>query len=130
MGRYNPRKGAVNGENDSSKRVPGSPLVGRKTWRNLFHLRYNTPMNDTLTATVRANLGKIIQPGYPEKRISLRKVASISGVSAPTISRFLRGATVDSDSLDRLVEFMGGVSIGQTENQKNSGMDIQQDGLN
>ena len=66
----------------------------------------------TVTQTVREGL-RIIMHGVPcptcgrsDAGPTLRSVGALTGVSAATLSRFLRGAAIDSRTLDRLYEWV------------------------
>ena len=66
----------------------------------------------TVTETVRSGLG-IVMHGVPcptcgntGKGMTLREVAGQVKVSPSTLSRFLNGRSIDSDTLDRLYEWV------------------------
>jgi len=66
----------------------------------------------TVTQSIREGL-RIIMYGVPcptcgrtGKALTLREVGAPTGTSASTLSRFLHGASIDSDTLDRLYEWV------------------------
>ena len=63
--------------------------------------------NSTLTGKIRVSIAHMVFPPWPEKGLTLGDVAEASGVSKPTLSRFLRGKSVDSDTLDKLATYVG-----------------------
>jgi Bacterial regulatory proteins, lacI family len=44
--------------------------------------------------------------GHTGQAMTLRDVGTLTGVSAATLSRFLNGRGIDSDTLDRLYEWV------------------------
>lgn len=66
----------------------------------------------TVTQSIREGVRLIMQIGprcplcgRAGEQMSLREVAALTGVSHNTIARFLRGMSIDSDTLDRLYEW-------------------------
>lgn len=63
-------------------------------------------MNDTLTNSLRSELGKLMYPEWPAKGMSMREVGGEINIGAATIQRFLDGKSVDSDTLDKIADFL------------------------
>ncbi len=67
----------------------------------------------TVTETVREGLRIVMQLGprcplcgLAGEQMSLRDVAKLTGVNHVTIGRFLKGNSIDSDTLDKLYEWV------------------------
>lgn len=63
-------------------------------------------MNQSLQSILRDALGKRMRPGYPRLSLSLRLVSRQSGVSYPTLCRFLQGEDISGKSLDKIANYL------------------------
>lgn len=63
-------------------------------------------MSKTLQQEIRERLGRMRNPGYPKKTISLRHLSHEIGVSHITIYRFLNEQSINGKSLDKIAAFV------------------------